>query len=63
MNTPAFKANGPVISANLKAHWPKLTDEDLEYTEGSEETLIAHIQKRTDATRVEIDAVFEAETD
>ena len=32
----------PVISANLKAQWPQLTDEDLEYTEGSEEALIAH---------------------
>lgn len=61
MNTPALKANWPVISANLKAQWPQLTDEDLEYTEGSEEALIAHIQKQTNATRIEIDAVFEAE--
>ena len=63
MNTPALKAHWPVISANLKTQWPQLTDEDLEYTEGSEEALIAHIQKRTDAARVEIEAVFEAETD
>ncbi len=63
MNTPALKAHWPVISANLKSHWPQLTDDDLQYTEGSEEALIAHIQNRTNATRVEIDAVFEAEMD
>lgn len=61
MNTPALKAHWPAISASLKTHWPQLTDADLEYTEGSEEAVIAHIQKQTKATRVEIDAVFEAE--
>jgi hypothetical protein len=61
MNTPALTAHWPVIAANLKAHWPQLTDEDLRYIPGSEEALIAHIQKQTSATRIEIEAIFEAE--
>ena len=40
-----------ITKGKLKQKWAKLTDNDLQYTEGKQEELVGRIQKRTGETR------------
>lgn len=57
MTTLAIKGDWNILKGTLKQKWAKLTDDDLQYTEGKAEELIGRIQKRTGETR---EAVEEA---
>jgi uncharacterized protein YjbJ (UPF0337 family) len=46
MNTPPTSASWKEIKAKLKQLYPDLTDEDLTFSNGKEETLLARLQKR-----------------
>jgi uncharacterized protein YjbJ (UPF0337 family) len=54
------KGNWNIIKGKLKQKWANLTDDDLQYVEGSEEEMLGRIQKRTGETR---DAVRKAMDD
>jgi uncharacterized protein YjbJ (UPF0337 family) len=46
MNTPPTSASWKEIKAKLKQRYPDLTDEDLTFSNGKEEALLARLQKR-----------------
>jgi uncharacterized protein YjbJ (UPF0337 family) len=47
MNTLKMKGDWNIAKGKLKQKFAKLTDNDLQYTEGAEDELIGRIQKRT----------------
>jgi uncharacterized protein YjbJ (UPF0337 family) len=51
MNTLEIKGDWNLIKGGLKQKWAKLTDSDLQFTEGRLEELLGRIQKRTGETR------------
>jgi uncharacterized protein YjbJ (UPF0337 family) len=51
MNKIEIKGDWNIIKGKLKQKWAKLTDDDLQYTEGKQEELMGRIQKRTGETR------------
>jgi uncharacterized protein YjbJ (UPF0337 family) len=46
MNTLPTSASWKEIKAKLKQRYPDLTDEDLTFSDGKEEALLARLQKR-----------------
>ena len=52
-----IKGDWNITKGKLKQKWAKLTDDDLQYTEGKSDELVGRIQKRTGETR---EAVEEA---
>jgi uncharacterized protein YjbJ (UPF0337 family) len=61
MNKTEMKGNWNIIKGKLKQKWGKLTDDDLDYVEGSEDELLGRIQRRTGQTREAVErAVDEA---
>ncbi len=61
MSTLEMKGNWNIAKGKLKQKWAKLTDDDLQFTEGKEDELIGRIQKRTGETRDKVEsAVVEA---
>ena len=51
MTTLEIKGDWNITKGKLKEKWGKLTDNDLQYTEGRQDELIGRIQKRTGETR------------
>jgi uncharacterized protein YjbJ (UPF0337 family) len=51
MTTLEIKGDWNITKGKLKQKWAKLTDSDLEYTEGKLEELVGRIQKRTGENR------------
>jgi uncharacterized protein YjbJ (UPF0337 family) len=51
MTTLEIKGDWNITKGKLKQKWAKLTDDDLQYTEGKQEELVGRIQKRTGETR------------
>ena len=51
MTTLEIKGDWNITKGKLKQKWAKLTDEDLQYSEGKQEELLGRIQKRTGETR------------
>ena len=51
MNTLKMKGDWNIVKGKLKQKYAKLTDNDLQYTEGTEDELIGRIQKRTGETK------------
>jgi uncharacterized protein YjbJ (UPF0337 family) len=51
MTTLEIKGDWNITKGKLKQKWAKLTDDDLQYTEGQQEVLLGRIQKRTGETR------------
>lgn len=51
MTTLEIKGDWNILKGTLKQKWAKLTDDDLQYTEGRAEELIGRIQKRTGESR------------
>ena len=60
MTTLEIKGDWNITKGKLKQKWAKLTDSDLEYTEGQQDELLGRIQKRTGQTR---EAIVKAITD
>jgi uncharacterized protein YjbJ (UPF0337 family) len=59
MNSTIAKGNWKIVKGKLKQKWAKLTDDDLTFSEGKEEELIGRIQKKTGATRQEVEKFFD----
>jgi len=51
MNTLEIKGDWNITKGKLKQKWAKLTDDDLNYTEGRQDEMLGRIQKRTGQTR------------
>jgi uncharacterized protein YjbJ (UPF0337 family) len=51
MTTLEIKGDWNITKGKLKQKWAKLTDADLQYTEGQQTELVGRIQKRTGETR------------
>jgi uncharacterized protein YjbJ (UPF0337 family) len=51
MNKLEVKGDWNITKGKLKQKWAKLTDNDLQYTEGKQDELLGRIQKRTGETR------------
>ena len=51
MNKLEVKGDWNITKGKLKQKWGKLTDSDLQYTEGQQDELLGRIQKRTGETR------------
>jgi uncharacterized protein YjbJ (UPF0337 family) len=51
MNKLEIKGDWNITKGKLKQKWGKLTDSDLQYTEGQQDELLGRIQKRTGETR------------
>ena len=51
MNKLEVKGDWNIAKGKLKQKWGKLTDSDLQYTEGQQDELLGRIQKRTGETR------------
>jgi uncharacterized protein YjbJ (UPF0337 family) len=51
MTTLEIKGDWNITKGKLKQKWAKLTDDDLQFTEGKQEELVGRIQKRTGETR------------
>jgi uncharacterized protein YjbJ (UPF0337 family) len=51
MTTLEIKGDWNITKGKLKQKWAKLTDSDLQYTEGKQEELVGRIQKSTGETR------------
>jgi uncharacterized protein YjbJ (UPF0337 family) len=51
MTTLEIKGDWNITKGKLKQKWAKLTDHDLQFTEGKQEELLGRIQKITGETR------------
>lgn len=55
MNTLIIKGNWNIAKGKLKRKYAQLTDDDLQYTDGSADELVGRIQKRTGQAREAIE--------
>ena len=61
MNTLEIKGDWNITKGKLKQKWAKLTDSDLQFTEGKLEEVYGRIQKRTGENREAVEkAIKEA---
>ncbi len=51
MNKLEIKGDWNITKGKLKQRWAKLTDDDLQFSEGRNDELLGRIQKRTGETR------------
>jgi uncharacterized protein YjbJ (UPF0337 family) len=58
MTTLEIKGDWNITKGKLKQKWAKLTDDDLQYSEGKQEELLGRIQKVTGATREAVEKVI-----
>jgi uncharacterized protein YjbJ (UPF0337 family) len=58
MTTLEIKGDWNIIKGHLKQKWAQLTDDDLQYIEGSQDELLGRIQKRTGQTREAVEAAI-----
>ena len=64
MNTLEIKGDWNITKGKLKQKWAKLTDDDLQFSEGKQEELLGRIQKRTGETREAVEkAIKESSSD
>jgi uncharacterized protein YjbJ (UPF0337 family) len=52
------EGNWNITKGKLKQKWAKLTDDDLQYTEGKQDELLGRIQKKTGETRDAVEQFF-----
>ena len=62
MNTLEIKGDWNITKGKLKQKWAKLTDDDLQYSEGKMEELYGRIQKRTGETREAVEKAIKEST-
>jgi uncharacterized protein YjbJ (UPF0337 family) len=62
MTTLEIKGDWNITKGKLKQKWAKLTDNDLQYTEGKADELIGQIQKRTGETREAVEKAIHEST-
>lgn len=62
MNTLEIKGDWNITKGKLKQKWAKLTDDDLQYSEGKSDELFGRIQKRTGETREAVEKAVKAFT-
>jgi uncharacterized protein YjbJ (UPF0337 family) len=55
MNTLEIKGDWNITKGKLKQKWAKLTNDDLQWSEGKQEELLGRIQKRTGESREAIE--------
>lgn len=55
MNTTALMGNWGVLKEKLKGKYANLTDNDLAYVKDREEEILGEIQRKTGASRDELD--------
>ena len=60
MNKLEIKGDWNITKGKLKQKWAQLTDDDLQYADGSQDELLGRIQKRTGETREAIEKVIKA---
>jgi uncharacterized protein YjbJ (UPF0337 family) len=60
MNKLQIKGDWNITKGKLKQKWGQLTDDDLQYAEGSQDELLGRIQKRTGETREAIEKAIKA---
>ena len=58
MTTLEAKGDWNITKGKLKQKWAKLTDDDLQYSEGKQDELVGRIQKRTGETREAVEKVI-----
>ena len=58
MTTLEVKGDWNITKGKLKQKWAKLTDDDLQYSEGRQEELVGRIQKLTGETREAVEKVI-----
>ena len=51
MNKLEVKGDWNIVKGKMKQKWAKLTDNDLQYSEGKDEELFGRVQKATGETR------------
>ena len=51
MNTTEAKGDWNIVKGKMKQKWAKLTDNDLQYSEGKDEEMFGRVQKATGETR------------
>jgi uncharacterized protein YjbJ (UPF0337 family) len=54
MNKLQFKGEWHELKGKLRQKFAELTDNDLDYTEGQEEELLGHLQKKLGKSQQEI---------
>lgn len=59
MNTLEIKGDWNIAKGKLKQKWSALTDDDLQYLEGTQEELLGRIQKRTGETREAVEKAIQ----
>jgi uncharacterized protein YjbJ (UPF0337 family) len=62
MTTLEIKGDWNITKGKLKQKWAKLTDDDLQYTDGKCDELYGRIQKRTGETHEAIDKAIKEYT-
>ena len=62
MNKTEIKGDWNIIKGKLKQKWAKLTDDDLQFSDGKREELLGRIQKRTGETREAVDKIINEAT-
>lgn len=55
MSKLEIKGDWNIIKGKLRQKWADLTDDDLQFVEGKQEELVGRIQKRTGATKDEVE--------
>ncbi len=60
MNQDTIKGQWKQLGGSMKEHWGKLTDDDLQVTEGNAEYLAGKVQERYGIARDEADAQVKA---
>lgn len=58
MTKPDMDIDWQAAREGLKEKYANITEEDLEYPEGDEEKLMAHLQEKTGKTREELREVL-----
>lgn len=61
MNSTTFTGNWNVTKGKLKQKYAHLTDNDLAYIDGKEDEMLGQIQRKTGATRDELEQLLNDE--
>lgn len=63
MTTTEIKGDWNIIKGKLKQKWAKLTDDDLQYTDGKYDVMLGRIQKRTGENREAVEKAIKEYND
>lgn len=58
MDKLQIKGEWNIIKGNLKQKWAQLTDDDLQFIEGTQDELLGRIQKRTGESREAVETAI-----